>query len=263
MRKTLKWNQRLVLLGLGSSLIATTACRPTIDPESVQARAKAPLPASVETVRISKDASKQDAFLVVHPIRISERGSVDQRILTLEGSAEGMNAEAEIKTESSRYYNYLLERQRQISLQFVSALSGVGNFRLIDYIAFGENPKTAEGLGSGKGPYFVRAAITECTEEVVSDKRRTSLPLIYRNRKNLIEGIVGLDVSVVDVSSGEVVAAFPVQGSFITSTAKSGGGVVGAFSNAEVRMRSTIDQAIRVALNNAATTLYTKLYENE
>jgi curli biogenesis system outer membrane secretion channel CsgG len=257
-----KWINVVILAGITSTCMAHAGCRASIDPDTVKPRAEAPLPAVVDVVKIPKDASKPYTFLVVQPVRVSERGSRDERIINVKGRAQELSGEGEVRIESGRFYNYLLSRQREISYQLVSALSGVGNFRLIDHTVFSENPRKSGELSGGKGPYYVRAVITESTTSVVSEKRRLSLPLVYRNHDNLVESLVGLDVSLVDVESGEIVHGFPVQGTYISKKVVAGGGIAGRVTSSEVQMRSTIEQALRVALNEAAKTLHAMLYDH-
>ena len=246
---------------LVSAVVFCTACGVSVDPKSVQVRAEAPLSAQVERVRIPKDAAAPTTFLVVEPVRVSERGIVRETKVNVSGNAADEKAAANLEVLSTTYRNYLLNRQRQISLQLTTALSGVGNFRLIDKEKFEENKIKTSELGGGRGPYLVRAIITECTEEIVSEKKKTSLPLIYRRRSNLVEGVVGLDVAAIDASSGEVVASVPVQGTFISASEKAGGGLIATITEAEINRRSTIDQALRAALNNAAVKLHETLYK--
>jgi hypothetical protein len=251
-------------LSLLSLLSLAISCGPAIDPMSVKARKGAPLAAQVDEVQKGRNHSLPLAYLVVEPVRVTEAGK--QNVTSMKGQVGmkggklGANAEGELSIIKASYRSFLLSRQRQISLQLTSALSGVGDFRLIDYESYTDEPEKFKVQKEALGPYFVRAVITECDERIVSDKRRLTLPLVYRNKKNLVEGVVGLDISVISTSSGELVAGFPSVGSFISRTSSSDTGLIFSFAKSETRMKSTIEQALRVALNDAALKLHDRLY---
>ena len=238
------------------------ACSVSIDPSTVQARSGAPASAIVESVQIAKNPSNPTTFLVVEPVRVAERGSELKTSVEVEQKAAGQkNSSTDIKVVSSTYRNYLLNRQRQISYQLTTALSGVGDFSVVDYDKYQENKLSSDQLGGGLGPYYVRAVITECSSGVVSSSRKKQLPLIYRKRDKVVEGVVGLDVSVIDAINGKVITSVPVQSSYIDASKSAKGGFIATISESDVQMKSTIDQALRVALNTAASKLHARLYQ--
>lgn len=240
-----------------------SACSVSVDPASVQARSEAPAPAKVEPVQIAKTPGNPTTFLVVEPVRVAEQGA---RTTTSVDLSETENGEEKSSTKvdivSSTYRNYLLNRQRQISYQLTTALAGVGDFSVIDYEKYQDTKPSSKQLGGGVGPYLVRAVITECSSGVVSASRKKQLPLIYRKREKVVEGVVGLDVSVIDTASGKVITSLPVQSSFISASKSAKGGFLATVAESEVEMKSTIDQALRVALNTAASKLHVRLYQN-
>lgn len=248
-------------------LFLFAACSPSIDPQSVQAKLDATPSTRVEELRIERNVNSPISYLIVEPVRVSDKGNQKETDIKLQGELKtnkvtSLSGQADINVMQTEIQNYLLPRQRQISIQFVSALSGVGDFNLIDYDAYLRTPEKYKALTDGNGPFMVRAVITESADAVLSEERKRNLPLIYKSEEFLSESIVGLDVSIVNIKSGQILTSFPVRGTHIYKSAKSKSGLITNITKDEVAMRSTIDQALRVALNNAALKLHQRLYEN-
>jgi hypothetical protein len=171
-----------------------------------------------------------------------------------------VEAQNNLNINLKQYRQYFLSRQRQITNQLNSSLAGVKNFKLLDYeinkkTNFNFNKKSDNDLG----PYLVRAVITECNDQVKYQKDKSSIPLFYSNKDVEIVKMVGLDIQLIDPHSGEVVQAFPVQGSYTYKDASVDGGFIVDFSTSKLTVQSSIDQALRVALNDAAKKLYNGL----
>ena len=156
---------------------------------------------------------------------------------------------------SASYQSYLGQRQRQISRQLLSALAGVDNFRLLDKNHSYQHviPKDA------RGPYKISVEITEASEEIVSESSRIKIPLVYRGKEGLVQGVIGLDVTVTDPRSGAIILAFPVQGTYISQEQERSTGFIADVTKSNSKVKSTIDQALRAALNEAARKLNTRL----
>jgi hypothetical protein len=242
-------------------LIFLISCSPSIDPNSVKAKLDATTATQVDEIRIQRNTNFPISYLIVEPVRVSDKGNQKVIDVNFKGGVSNVSAQADLKVVSTEVQNYLLPRQRQISLQLISALTGVGDFNVIDYDAYTRTPAKYQSLADGKGPYFVRAVITESADAVVVEERKRKMPLIYRSEEFLSESIVGLDVSLVDIRNGHIAKSFPVRGTHIYKSAKSRTGMITDVSSNEVFMRSTVDQALRVALNNAAAKLHGILYE--
>jgi len=245
-----------------SALCGVSACAPTLDGESVRARAVAPEAARVDEVNIPRSPNAEKIYFVIQPVRVVEEGTrkvsrIQGRIeVGKDGQCEGcVGGQASIITSELR--NYLLARQRQISLQLASAISGVEDFGLLDYEAFRANPNK---VANGKNVHILKAVITEMNYRIRDEKSKFAIPLTFSNKKGLVEGVVGLDVSATNARTGETIASFATNGTFITKSQSTRTGLVSSFLRSDVKVRSTVDQALRAALNSAAIKMHGKLY---
>lgn len=117
---------------------------------------------------------------------------------------------------------------RKLAAQLTTALSSVENFRLLD-----------------------PAAVTNQKDQPPFERRNVKVPLLYNYGDRIQRGVVGLDVSIVDGRSGQIVRSFPVQGSFSSHEAKSDLSLITPIVAEKRFAQSVLDQALRAALNNA------------
>jgi hypothetical protein len=153
-------------------------------------------------------------------------------------------------------------RDTNIAAQFTSSLSGVKNFRLLD-------PASVASRGGGiftailpegvKGPYIVKAIVTEEVYEVEGDRTRVRLPGIFAVKSSHVEGVVVLDITVTDGSTGAVVTAFSSEGTFKNQDNRGSIGVLLPVYERHSFARSVVTQAQRVALNDAAQRIFNAL----
>lgn len=153
-------------------------------------------------------------------------------------------------------------RDTNIAAQFTSSLSGVKNFRLLD-------PASVAARGGGiftavlpegvKGPYIIRAIVTEEVYEVEGDRTRVRLPGIFAVKNSHVEGVVVLDITVTDGSTGAIVTAFSSEGTFKNQDNRASGGLLIPLYERHSFARSVVTQAQRVALNEAAQRIFNAL----
>lgn len=202
---------------------------------------------SADTIRVG-DAD-------VKGTRIASSGVGRQSASTSRGSSSRRTTEkthALTTINKSSWTSGLGRRQRQIVAQFTSALSGVSNFSIVSSSA-------VSSLGSGKystelrdgeiGPFIVRAQITEYESRVEDSSSKTNVLIVDRKSK-LRKGVVGLDVSIFDGRTARLVRSFTVNGTFAKQE-KEFGALIGVHRD-KAMAQSVMDQALRVALNEAA-----------
>ncbi len=255
-------------------LIFLSACTARVDQNSVRASVNIPTAAKVDKVEVGYDAKMPKIYLTIEPItvKIAPR-ETNVKLSYGEAEKEGTKdiiAEKKRLSLSVKYYQeYFLNRQRQITTQLASSLGGVGNFKLVDYdIAKEKNYTGINKEPNDLGIYLVRASITEANDQVLYRQDKSRIPGIYKDKEVEVQGMVGLDIQVINPSTGEVVQAFPTQGSYTTKDVSVSGGFIADFGSSREIVKSSIDQALRVALNNAALDLHAKFsgrgsYESE
>ena len=145
----------------------------------------------------------------------------------------------------------------RIAAQLVSALSGFGNLAPLDIATLKRtgdgtySPRTAVGADE-RGPFVVRALITEYTATAEEDSSKIQVPGIYKSSERITKGVVGLDITLLEAATGRIVAAFPAHGSFSSQENKVGAGLIMPVVENRSFAQSVLDQALRVALNDAA-----------
>ena len=142
-----------------------------------------------------------------------------------------------------------------LAARMVSALSGVGNLAVRDYSSLksvGEARYSAK-IGKGeKGPFLVRALVTEYGTKVEGDSKKANyFPIVRTSDKNEV-GVVTLDVAVIDGRDGSIVSSFPVSGTFTSRQKGLKAGIIWPVYEREQHAKSLVDQALRVAVNDAA-----------
>lgn len=186
-----------------------------------------------------------------------EQGTAQRQV---SNSARGsgnftVSGTSEVRRES--YVTYLAPDAIKMKAQLTSALSGVANFKVLtlEAVQAGALGTYSAKVGANeKGPYIIRTLITEYVEKVAGEKREVDL-LVYDREVEEAEGVVGIDVEVIDGTTGAIVAAFPVHGTMRSKSANTDATVFSRRSFAQ----SLFFQATRVALNQAAIELHDRL----
>lgn len=244
-------------------LLIISGCTARVDQNSVRASANIPTAAKVDRVIIEHDTSIPNIYMTIEPILVKiSRGETDINVKYKESGKkdpEWMHEKKRLTVNVKYYQEYFLQRQRQITTQLASSLAGVKNFKLLDYEMSKEKHfTTSKKSMSDLGVYLVRATITEANDQALYRSNKNRIPGVYKDKEVEIEGMVGLDIQVIDAISGEVVHAYPTRGSYKTKDVSVDGGLLTDFSSSHEIVKSSIDQALRVALNNAAYELHEK-----
>jgi curli biogenesis system outer membrane secretion channel CsgG len=166
----------------------------------------------------------------------------------------------------------------QMSAQLRTALAKVGNFQLYD-----ERKLNGLKLPKGvKGPYLVRATLTEFSEQADAMREDNSFSLgfigaivgivgavtgnsaltwsgagvaaanpSYEDSTSIQKGMVAFDVQIVDHKTGRLVNSFEASGSFQSETNSNGVGIFGYNNSKSQTSSSVAGQALRVAMNDA------------
>ncbi len=172
---------------------------------------------------------------------------------------QNRTAEVVVERYDASRTSGLASNQRQIAAQFTSALTSVGNFSVLDFSSVNKiaGGRYSAEINDGEvGPFIVRAQITEYEARVEEEKSKVNVLLAKRGNQ-IRKGIVALDVSILDGRSGRIVRSFPVRGTFAKQD-KSGEVGFGLYEK-DVMAKSVLDQALRVALNEAAEKAYEAL----
>ena len=219
----------------------------SVDKPSAQATAGAPESAQVEPVKVAFDSSVPKYVLAVLPVVWEFRGSTTDIHVQRNGKPT--------TAVNILDYSFLTPtRQRQITAQLTSALKGVENFELL------ASPETRpNSKSSGGEPLVVQAQITECNETIEEESSKFNLFTLFGRNSSVRKGMVGLDLTATESKSGKIVAAFPVQGTFSRVSAETSQGFIFRVGEQQSSAQSTLDQALRIALNDAAKRLFAEL----
>ena len=244
---------RLLSTALIVSLLSLSAC--SVQTGDVSAKAGRTESTTVEELRIPYQATKPKMVLVVEPFVTS------QAVVTITHGESGSVPLAD-----------------KMAAQLVTALSKVGNFMLYDHRS---EKKISLPKGS-KGPYYVRATLTELNENAESeaDTKGGSLGGVglltgiagaitgnralgwtgfglaaanptYEKNHAKRTGVVAFDVQIVEKSTGRIVTSFDCAGTFTSESASAGGSLFGIGGAKAVSNSSAIGQALRAAMNDA------------
>lgn len=277
-------------LTLASLAFAFSGC-PSFDTSTVRPRAEAPKAVAVDEVAIPYDPELPKFVIAVEPFTyspavreqfsttiesadVSSRSSASGKV-ALEaqegslaaalgkGAAGSGNISVSGKSSGDRRTDYhsatrTIEPDKQaiaLAARMVSALSGVGNLSVRDYDSYTQRGGAKYSLKLKKGeagPFLVRALVTEYGTKVEGDSKKANyFPIVRTSDKNEV-GVVTLDVAVIDGRDGSIVSSFPVSGTFTSKQKGVKAGIILPVYEREHHAKSLVDQALRVAVNDAA-----------
>jgi len=164
-----------------------------------------------------------------------------------------------------------------MAAQLVTALSNVGNFHLYDH----RSASNVQVPPNGKGPYLLRATLTELNEDAESEasSRGGSLGGVgvltgiagavtgnrglgwagygvgvanptYRRSKARRTGVVAFDLQIVEKNTGRIVASFESSGTFTSESEAAGASLFGIGGANAAQASSALGQALRAAMND-------------
>lgn len=179
-----------------------------------------------------------------------------------------------------------------IAAQLLSALGNSGNIVVIDYdhyLKHQDNPKSLLKPGE-VGPFVIKGTVTEFNEVAEASNERQGGSLgwagtvlgvagavsgtpgagiagaaisaanpTWENTKARRTGAVGMDLQVVDPSSGRIVGNIVSHGNFTAETASSGFSLFGVGGGESAFAASALGQATRAALNDTLKQLSEQL----
>jgi len=258
-----------------------------------QASAGAPVSAQGEIVSIPADPSLPNFTVTVQPFQVAAQdirsggGNIPMAPNRSFFYSRGYNSQSVDRPESSSPAPQLDDRLGTgVARQLLSALSRVGNISVIDYEIY--RSKKPEQFRNNI--YLIKGMITEFAEtnEAADQKKsfttlpagmvvndignmaglpalsglgRVAMHLDVTSQKTLTQrkGMVGLDIQVIDASSGQILSSFPCQGTFITQSGTKESSAMGYSASNAAYQASAIGQAQRAALNEAATQIFNTL----
>lgn len=236
-----------------------------VERTNAQASAERPVSAEVAPIKIPHDPSLPTWVVVVEPFVMAASGVVSGTTNPAAPMA-GMSV-----------INPGEQIGPGVSAQLVTSLQRAGNIVVIDYETYARDPsKIANGLRPGeKGPFVIQGTITEFNETAdvsgQGDSTGPNVPSMFipyvgglvsygigtkASSETKRKGMVGLDVRVLDPTTGRLLSSFTSEGSFIsvgsTSSRTTWGNTV---TNTEYAS-SAIGQAQRIALNQTVTQIH-------
>jgi len=179
-----------------------------------------------------------------------------------------------------------------VAAQLISALGNVGNIVVVDYEHYRKNESNpAKLLNPGEvGPFVIKGTITEFNEVAEANDERKGGSLgwagtvlgiagavsgtpaagiagaavsaanpTWENTKARRTGAVGMDLQVVEPSSGRMVGTITSHGSFTSESATSGFSLFGVGGGESAFAASALGQATRAALNDTLKQLTDQL----
>jgi hypothetical protein len=254
--RQLKWSLGLALVALTASLFGCGGdeVRARVDRTGAQATTTRPVSTEVPLESIPYDSRQPKYVVVVEP----------PFPYAASGASAGVGASG----------TTVLDLGGQVSLgvpaQLVSALNRVGNVILVDWADYQAQGGQIKLQPGEIGPFIIRGAVTECQEK--SDESTSGevkgpsfwtylIPHVggiiaagvgtKSETQTRMEGMIAIDLRVVDSRSKRVIASFPAAGSFVTFGATKSRTSFNTTRTSVEYASSAIGQAERQAMNNA------------
>ncbi len=235
----------------------TNGIRTHVDRTEAQAVAERPVSTEVALTRIPPDPALPTLVVTVKPFVMAASGVTSGTGGTVINPGEQIGP--------------------GVSAQLISSLQWVGNIVVIDYDTYQRDPeKIVAGLKNGEqGPFIIKGTVTEFSEMADQTGQGAStgpnIPLMLipyagglasygYGTKSASEtkrtGMVGLDIQIVDPTTGRLVTSFTTEGSFTTISTANARTTWGNTRTKTESVSSAIGQAQRVALNQAITKIH-------
>ncbi|MBN1557757.1 MAG: hypothetical protein JW951_06385 [Lentisphaerae bacterium] len=265
--------QAMAGLGIGVFLVglalAGGCATATVNPADAQAQTGAPEAARVDPISIPADPDYPTYVVVVEDFDYAASGTV----------SGGHPA--------SEHFSQFNQRDigPGVAAQLLTGLTRSGNIQVVEPEGLQKN---ADGtydvaLQPGEvGPFIIRGTVTEFNEtaDLTGQKKGGSLGIVgvllglagavtdkdaltytgagvaamnpsYKNEKMKRQGMVGMDVRIVNGADNRIVGAFSSSGTFATVSAASGFSLFGFGKSNDAFAASALGQATRAALNDA------------
>src|SRR5579875_2342440 len=286
---------RRMIVVLAAALVG--ACTATVDKQSVRATQTAPESTQVDVVRIPYDPSLPYYVVTVEPFGFAAGGTEGGSAPPVPGRRYGWGLLPE--GPQARPYNPPPQAPppgmgQAIAAQLVTALSNVGNIRIIDYDYYLQrrgNPASLVKRSEHEvGPFVIRGEVTEFNEvaEATGSSTGGSLGAVgaalgvagaiagntpaaatgaavavanptLENTKARRTGSVAMDLKIVSPSNGRLLGAIVANGTFTNESSASGFSLFGIGKASNAFAASALGQANRAAMNSATTQIFERL----
>ncbi len=291
---------RRMIVVLAAALVG--ACTATVDKQSVRATQTAPESTQVDVVRIPYDPSLPYYVVTVEPFGFAAGGTEGGSAPPVPGRRYGWGPFGWgllPEGPQARPYNPPPQAPppgmgQAIAAQLVTALSNVGNIRIIDYDYYLQhrgNPASLVKRSEHEvGPFVIRGEVTEFNEvaEATGSSTGGSLGAVgaalgiagaiagntpaaatgaavavanptLENTKARRTGSVAMDLKIVSPSNGRLLGAIVANGTFTNESSASGFSLFGIGKASNAFAASALGQANRAAMNSATTQIFERL----
>ncbi len=256
----------------------------SLDKNSVAASNQIPGHAQVEPIAIAYDPKLPKYVVVVEPFLTNTQGQVIEIESTGRRRCAGAECSSTITNKSVA---------QGVSSQLITALTNAGNLSVVDLKAVKRNKNgtyQARIAKGERGPFIIRGAVTEFSENVASSNDSTGVSLgwtgliagiagAYTGNNGLFwagtgvaaanptfeaelasrTGMIAFDVQVVNGKTGRIIRAFNVAGTFTAKSATNGASLFGIGGSKTEFVQSAMGQAVRVAMNDAVLKTFESL----
>lgn len=264
--------KKLISIIAGGILLSATACSPKLG--DARASNNVPGASQVDEISIPYEPGLPMYAVAVQPLKFST-GSISGTTII---NGQPSNVDIDYKAADSQAH--------VITSQLTSALSNIGNIALLDDGALNrKSGKVNASLKKGeKGPFVIGGTITEFNENAAGGDSSVGGSLggagavmgiagaitgnnaltwtgagvaaanpTYEESEAERVGMVAIDFKITDGKTGRIVKAFSTRGSFTAQSASSGFSLFGIGKTERKYQSSALGQAMRVAINDAAT----------
>jgi curli biogenesis system outer membrane secretion channel CsgG len=277
-------------------------CTAAVDKQSVRATQTAPESTQVEVVRIPYDASLPYYVVTVEPLAFDAASGGGGSAPPVPGRRYGWGPFGWgllPEGPQARAYNpppqgASPQMGGAIASQLVTALSNVGNVRIIDWDYYLQNKSKPGSLVKKSerevGPFVIRGNVTEFNEIAEATGSSTGGSLgglgaalgvagaiagntpaavtgasvaianpTFENTKARRTGSVAMDLTIVNPANGRLVGSVVANGSFTSESAANGFSLFGFGKASNAFAASALGQANRAAMNSATTQISDRL----
>jgi len=294
--------QRRLAFLIGCCLLLGACATATVDKQSVRATQTAPESTQVEVVRIPYDPALPYYVVTVEPLTFAAEQPMSGAAPAAPGRRYGWGPWGwGLLPEGPQAPVYNPPAQgvsgnvgTAVAHQLATALTNVGNIRVIDYDFYLQHKDNPSSLVDARqrevGPFLIRGAITEFNEiaEASGESTGGSLGAVgaalgiagaiagnaaagitggavalanptYENTAARRTGSVAIDLRLVKPTDGRLVGSVVANGSFTSQSAANGFSLFGFGKASNAYAASALGQANRAAMNSAATQLFKQL----
>lgn len=254
--------------GAAAAALLTGCTTASLDRSQAQADEGAPEVAEIEPISIAYDANYPTYVVAIEPFKYAASGT----------------------TSGGDYREAIGHQSRRdvgpgMSAQLLTALARSGNIQVIEYDSLRKKPDGSytANLEEGEvGPFIIRGTVTEFNETADASGEEKGMKLgrmgavmgiagavtgnrgltyggagvaaadpTIENKKMRRQGMVGIDMRIVNAGSGRIVGGLTSKGTFTTMSATAGASVFGIGKSTEEFAASALGQATRAAMNDA------------